>query len=186
MVARGDLGIEVPYYDVPTIQKMLIKKANNVGMPVITATQMLLSMTENERATRAEISDVANAVLDGTDVVMLSEESAVGEDPVNVVDTMSNIISRTEDIYNYNKQNKFDYLDEFDVIQATVVKLADDLNAKGILALTSSGKSAIKMSRYRPKTPILTFTHKKKILNSLTAVWGVKPIGTIKEAHASK
>ena len=186
MVARGDLGIEVPYYDVPTIQKMLIKKANAKGMPVITATQMLLSMTENERATRAEISDVANAVLDGTDVVMLSEESAVGEDPVNVVDTMSNIISKTEDIYNYDKQSKFDYLDEFDVIQATVTKLADDLNAKGILALTSSGKSATKISRYRPKTPIYAFTHKKKVLNSLTAIWGVEPIGTIKEAQASK
>jgi pyruvate kinase len=186
MVARGDLGIEVPYYDVPTIQKMLIKKANIKGMPVITATQMLLSMTENERATRAEISDVANAVLDGTDVVMLSEESAVGEDPVNVVDTMSNIIARTEDIYNYDKQSKFDYLDEFDVIQATVTKLADDLGAKGILALTSSGKSATKISRYRPKTPIYAFTHKKKVLNSLTAIWGVEPIGTIKEAQASK
>src|SRR5690606_30936592 len=99
MVARGDLGIEVPYYDVPTIQKKLIKKANLSCKPVITATQMLLSMTNSERATRAEISDVANAVLDGTDVVMLSEESAIGEDPVNVVDTMSNIISRTEDIY---------------------------------------------------------------------------------------
>mgnify|MGYP005985022985 FL=1 len=186
MVARGDLGIEVPYYDVPTIQKMLIKKANTKGMPVITATQMLLSMTENERATRAEISDVANAVLDGTDVVMLSEESAVGEDPINVVDTMSNIIARTEDIYNYDKQSKFDYLDEFDVIQATVTKLADDLGAKGILALTSSGKSATKISRYRPKTPIYAFTHKKKVLNSLTAIWGVNPIGTIKEAQASK
>jgi len=186
MVARGDLGIEVPYYDVPTIQKMLIKKANTNGMPVITATQMLLSMTQNERATRAEIADVANAVLDGTDVVMLSEESAVGEDPINVVDTMSNIISRTEDIYNYDKQDKFDYLDEYDVIQATVTKLADDLGAKGILALTSSGKSAEKISRYRPKTPIYAFTHKKKILNSLTAIWGVEPIGIIKEAQASK
>ena len=186
MVARGDLGIEVPYYDVPTIQKMLIKKANLKGMPVITATQMLLSMTQNERATRAEISDVANAVLDGTDVVMLSEESAVGEDPINVVDTMHNIIAKTEDIYNYDKQYKFPYLDEFDVIQSTVTKLADDLKANGILALTSSGKSALKMSRYRPKTPIFTFTHKKKVLNSLTAVWGVEPIGTIKEAQASK
>jgi len=186
MVARGDLGIEVPYYDVPTIQKMLIKKANIVGKPVITATQMLLSMTQNERATRAEISDVANAVLDGTDVVMLSEESAVGEDPVNVVDTMSNIIARTEDIYNYDKQSKFDYLDEFDVIQSTVTKLADDLKAKGILALTSSGKSATKISRYRPKTAIYAFTHKKKVLNSLTAVWGVEPIGIIKEGQASK
>ncbi|MGE3592615.1 MAG: pyruvate kinase, partial [Arcobacter sp.] len=186
MVARGDLGIEVPYYDVPTIQKMLIKKANLKGIPVITATQMLLSMTQNERATRAEISDVANAVLDGTDVVMLSEESAVGEDPVNVVDTMHNIIAKTEGIYNYDKQYKFPYLDEFDVIQATVTKLADDLKADGILALTSSGKSATKMSRYRPKTPIFTFTHKKKVLNSLTAIWGVEPIGTIKEAQASK
>jgi pyruvate kinase len=186
MVARGDLGIEVPYYDVPTIQKMLIKKANLKGIPVITATQMLLSMTQNERATRAEISDVANAVLDGTDVVMLSEESAVGEDPVNVVDTMHNIIAKTEGIYNYDKQYKMPYLDEFDVIQATVTKLADDLKANGILALTSSGKSALKMSRYRPRTPIFTFTHKKKVLNSLTAIWGVEPIGTIKEAQASK
>ncbi|MBU0924699.1 pyruvate kinase [bacterium] len=186
MVARGDLGIEVPYYDVPTIQKMLIKKANLKGIPVITATQMLLSMTQNERATRAEISDVANAVLDGTDVVMLSEESAVGEDPINVVDTMHNIIAKTEGIYNYDKQYKFPYLDEFDVIQATVTKLADDLKANGILALTSSGKSALKMSRYRPRTPIFTFTHKKKVLNSLTAIWGVEPIGTIKEAQASK
>ena len=186
MVARGDLGIEVPYYDVPTIQKMLIKKANLVGIPVITATQMLLSMTQNERATRAEISDVANAVLDGTDVVMLSEESAVGEDPINVVDTMHNIIAKTEDIYNFDKQYKFPYLDEFDVIQATVTKLADDLKANGILAITSSGKSALKMSRYRPRTPIFTFTHKKKVLNSLTAIWGVEPIGIIKEAQASK
>lgn len=186
MVARGDLGIEVPYYDVPTIQKMLIKKANLKGIPVITATQMLLSMTENERATRAEISDVANAVLDGTDVVMLSEESAIGENPVNVVETMHNIIAKTEGIYNFEKQNEYPYLDEFDVIQATVTKLADDINADGILAITSSGKSAQKMSRYRPKTPIYTFTHKKKVLNSLTAIWGVEPVETIKEAQASK
>lgn len=185
MVARGDLGIEVPYYDVPTIQKKLIKKANLACKPVITATQMLLSMTNSERATRAEISDVANAVLDGTDVVMLSEESAIGVDPINVVDTMSNIIGTTEGIYNYEKQYKMPYLDQFDVIQATATKLADDINAKGILAVTSSGQSAIKMSRYRPKTNIYAFTHKKKILNALAGVWGVTPVGTIKEAHAS-
>ncbi|RXJ56434.1 pyruvate kinase [Candidatus Marinarcus aquaticus] len=185
MVARGDLGIEVPYYDVPTIQKKLIKKANLACKPVITATQMLLSMTNSERATRAEISDVANAVLDGTDVVMLSEESAIGVDPINVVDTMSNIIGTTEGIYNYEKQYKMPYLDQFDVIQATATKLADDINAKGILAVTSSGQSAIKMSRYRPKTNIYAFTHKKKVLNSLAGVWGVSPIGTIKEGHAS-
>jgi pyruvate kinase len=186
MVARGDLGIEVPYYEVPTIQKRLIKKANEEAKPVITATQMLLSMTHNERATRAEISDVANAVLDGTDVVMLSEESAVGEDPVNVVDTMSNIIAKTEEMYNYVKQYKMEYLDEFDMIQATATKLADDIGAKGILALTSSGQSAFKMSRYRPRTPIYAFTHKKRVLNMLNAAWGVNPVDIIKEGHASK
>jgi pyruvate kinase len=186
MVARGDLGIEVPYYDVPMIQKMLIDKANDAAKPVITATQMLLSMTQNERATRAEISDVANAVLDGTDVVMLSEESAVGIDPVNTVETMSNIIDRTEDIYPYDKQLDFDYLDDFDVIQSTVTKLADDIGAKGILAITSSGKSAIKMSRYRPATPIYAFSHEQETLNMLTAYWGVHPIKKIKEAKATK
>jgi len=186
MVARGDLGIEVPYYDVPTIQKKLIKKANLASKPVITATQMLLSMTNNERATRAEISDVANAVLDGTDAVMLSEESAVGDDPRNVVESMSNIISKTEEIYDYVKQYDMNYLDHFDVIQATATRLADDINAKGILALTSSGKSAIRMSRYRPKTPILTFAHKKSVLNALNMGWGIVPIATIKEAQASK
>ena len=185
MVARGDLGIEIPYYDVPNVQKTLIQKSNKKGIPVITATQMLLSMTNNERATRAEISDVANAVLDGTDIVMLSEESAVGENPINVVSTMSNIILKTEEMYNYDKQEVFDYLDEFDVIQATVTKLADDLKAKGILAITSSGKSAHKISRYRPKTPILTFTHDEKKLNSLNMVWGVQPITKIKKATTS-
>ncbi len=186
MVARGDLGIEVPYYDVPTIQKELIKKANLASKPVITATQMLLSMTHNERATRAEISDVANAVLDGTDAVMLSEESAIGEDPRNVVESMSNIISKTEEIYDHVKQYDMNYLDHFDVIQATATRLADDIDAKGILAVTSSGQSAIRMSRYRPKTPILAFAHEKSVLNSLNMGWGIVPVDTIKEAHASK
>jgi len=186
MVARGDLGIEVPYYEVPTIQKRLIKKANAASIPVITATQMLLSMTEHERATRAEISDVANAVLDGTDVVMLSEESAVGVDPINVVETMSNIITKTEEIYKFDKYNDLEYKDEFDVIYATVTKLADDLNAKGILVLTSTGTSPIKISRFRPKTKIYAFSHKKKVVNSLCGIWGVYPVSVIKEAQASK
>ena len=186
MVARGDLGIEVPYYDVPTIQKTLIKKANKASKPVITATQMLLSMTTNERATRAEISDVANAVLDGTDVVMLSEESAVGNNPVNAVQTMSNIIKKTEEIYNYEKQYKMNYLDTFDVIQATATKLADDIGAVGILSLTSSGTSTIRMSRYRPKTPILAFGHNKKVLPSLCLAWGVTPIARVKEGSTAK
>ena len=186
MVARGDLGIEVPYYEVPTIQKTLIQKANEACMPVITATQMLLSMTHNERATRAEISDVANAVLDGTDVVMLSEESAVGIDPINTVETMSNIIKKTEEIYPYDKHNKLNYHDEFDVIQGTATKLADDLNAKGIISLTSSGKSGMKISRYRPKTPIYMFSHLRRVLNPMCGLWGVQPVAKIKEAGASK
>eukprot|EP01029_Cantina_marsupialis_P022319 TRINITY_DN5440_c0_g1_i1.p1 TRINITY_DN5440_c0_g1~~TRINITY_DN5440_c0_g1_i1.p1 ORF type:complete len:484 (-),score=109.88 TRINITY_DN5440_c0_g1_i1:207-1658(-) len=186
MVARGDLGIEVPYYEVPTIQKRLIKKANEACIPVITATQMLLSMTENERATRAEISDVANAVLDGTDAVMLSEESAVGVDPINTVETMSNIIAKTEEIYPYDKHDKLAYNDEFDVIQATATRLADDIGAKGIIALTSSGLSGMKISRYRPKTNIYMFSHKRRVLNPMCALWGVKPISKIKEAGASR
>lgn len=186
MVARGDLGIEVPYYDVPTIQKMLIKKANEACIPVITATQMLLSMTENERATRAEISDVANAVLDGTDAVMLSEESAVGIDPINTVETMSNIIAKIENIYPYNKHDSLAYNDKFDVIQSTITTLADDLGAKGIISLTSSGTSGRKVSRYRPKTNIYMFAHERKVLNSMCALWGVEPIAKIKKAGASR
>ncbi|XOB61818.1 pyruvate kinase [Campylobacterota bacterium DY0563] len=186
MVARGDLGIEVPYYEVPTIQKRLIKKANEACIPVITATQMLLSMTHNERATRAEISDVANAVLDGTDAVMLSEESAVGVDPINTVETMANIIAKTEEIYPYDKHDKLSYHDQFDVIQATATKLADDMGAKGIIALTSSGLSGMKISRYRPRTNIYMFSHKRRVLNPMCALWGVEPIAKIKEAGASR
>jgi len=186
MVARGDLGIEIPYYDVPIVQKQLIKKANAASKPVITATQMLLSMTQNERATRAEISDVANAVLDGTDVVMLSEESAIGQNPQNVVETMSNIISKTEEIYNYEKQYNMKYLDKHDVMQATTAKLADDISAHAIIALTSSGQSAIRISRYRPKTPIYAFTHEDEVLNPLTIAWGVNPMGLVRKDGITK
>jgi pyruvate kinase len=186
MVARGDLGIEVPYYDVPTIQKTLIKKANALSKPVITATQMLLSMTTNERATRAEISDVANAVLDGTDVVMLSEESAVGNNPTNAVQTMANIIKKTEEIYHFDQQYELDYLDTADVIQATATKLADDVDAVGILSITSTGASPRRLSRYRPRTPIYAFTHDNKQLSPLCISWGVTPIGKVKEGNASK
>ena len=186
MVARGDLGIEVPYYEVPTIQKSLIKKANESAIPIITATQMLLSMTTSERATRAEVSDVANAVLDGTDIVMLSEESAIGENPSNVVETMSNIITQAESIYKFRKQDTLKLRDNFDIIQASVVNLADKLNVDAILSLTSSGDSAIKMSRFRPKTKILAFSHTKKTLARLTSIWGVRPIAKLETQMASK
>ncbi len=179
MVARGDLGIEVPYSKVPTIQKKIIKMANSASKPVITATQMLLSMTDHDMATRAEISDVANAVLDGTDAVMLSEESAVGINPVNVVEVMSNTIRETEKIYSYNKFGKFEYLDDTDIVTASVAKLARNLNTKAILSLTSSGKSAKKLARYRIKSDIFAITHDERVARSLTICWGIKPIMSI-------
>ncbi len=174
MVARGDLGIEVPYYRVPTIQKMLIEKANEHSKPVITATQMLLSMTEKESATRAEISDVANAVLDGTDAVMLSEESAVGHNPVLVVETMVNTIQAIEEIYPFGKFD-FGYDDAMDVVNESAVRLGDSLNAEGIIAMTTSGQSAKKLSRYRPRMTIYAATHEERIARLLTMVWGVVP-----------
>ncbi|MDD5053351.1 MAG: pyruvate kinase [Sulfuricurvum sp.] len=174
MVARGDLGIEVPYYRVPTIQKMLIDKANEHSKPVITATQMLLSMTEKDSATRAEISDVANAVLDGTDVVMLSEESAIGHNPVLVVETMVNTIQAIEEIYPFGKFD-FGYDDSMDVVNESAVRLGDSLNAEGIIAMTTSGQSAKKLSRYRPKMTIYAATHEERVARLLTMVWGVVP-----------
>ncbi|MDD2828556.1 MAG: pyruvate kinase [Sulfuricurvum sp.] len=175
MVARGDLGIEVPYHEVPIIQKMLIRKANEYSKPVITATQMLLSMTEKESATRAEISDVANAVLDGTDAVMLSEESAVGHNPVLVVETMVNTIQSIEKIYPFDKFSEFQYYDTMDTINESAVRLGDALHAAGIIAMTTSGSSAKKLSRYRPKMTIYAATHDDHIARVLTLVWGVVP-----------
>ncbi|EQB3227304.1 TPA: pyruvate kinase [Campylobacter jejuni] len=175
MVARGDLGIEVPYYKVPNIQKEIIQKANNASKPVITATQMLFSLAKSKTATRAEISDVANAVLDGTDAVMLSEESAVGIDPANAVGIMCQTIIETEKRYPYNKFNDFNDLDNTDKIMRSSAHLATDLNADAIFSLTSSGKSAIKIARYRPNIEIIAVGHSEKTLNSLSIVWGVNP-----------
>ena len=183
MVARGDLGIEVPYYKVPSIQKQIIRKANAASKPVITATQMLLSMAQNETATRAEISDVANAVLDGTDAVMLSEESAVGKNPVNVVETMTNTIKETESVYPFNKFEKFEFLDETDIISSSTARLADQLNVKAIISLTSSGKSAKKLARYRTKVDIFAVTHDEKTARSLTIAWGVEPVMTVEKEN---
>jgi len=187
MVARGDLGIEVPYYRVPTLQKEIIKKCNEKSKPVITATQMLLSMTEKEIATRAEISDVANAVLDGTDAVMLSEESAVGNSPVNAVETMVNTIIEIEKIYPYKKYKNVKFHDDTDTITYSTTRLAENLEAKAIFALTSSGQSAKKMARYRPQVAIWAVTHNEKTNRLLTIVWGVVPIMSVKnKKHSEK
>ena len=181
MVARGDLGIEVPFYEVPAMQKMLIRKANEASKPVITATQMLLSMIENDRATRAEISDVANAVLDGTDAVMLSEESAVGHNPVLVVQTMVQAIQGAEKIYPYNKCDTFKVLDVTDSINQAAVKLCEEVDAWGIIGLTSSGSSARKIARYRPRRDIYAVVHNIKVARFLTISWGVVPAFYVEE-----
>ena len=175
MVARGDLGIEVPYYKVPTIQKLIIKKANEASKPVITATQMMLSMAEHETATRAEISDVANAVLDGTDAVMLSEESAIGKNPVAVVQAMRNTIVQTQQIYPFNKFDKFERYDDIDVVAASSARLAVQLDVDSIVSITSSGKSVLKMARYRANKDIVAITHDEETAHQLTLAWGVTP-----------
>ena len=175
MVARGDLGIEIPYYRVPEVQKMLIRKANEASKPVITATQMLLSMTHAERATRAEISDVANAVLDGSDCLMLSEESAIGEYPVEAVETMAATIREAEEVYPYFRIHHFPYNDEMDVIDESAVNLLQNIDAAALLAITTSGQSARKLSRYRPRQPILAVTHDPVVARQLTLVCGVVP-----------
>ncbi|MEA1916160.1 MAG: pyruvate kinase [Campylobacterota bacterium] len=181
MVARGDLGIEVPFYRVPSIQKMLIKKANEASIPVITATQMLLSMTKNEVATRAEISDVANAVLDGTDAVMLSEESAVGHNPVLVVQTMSETIKEIEKSYSFDKMNTFKTKSQEDLIDESCAHLASALDVNAILTLTTSGLSAKKISHFRPSSPIYSITHNYKVARALTLCWGVVPTFVIEK-----
>ncbi len=181
MVARGDLGIEVPFYEVPKLQKSLIKKANAQSKPVITATQMMLSMTQNDSATRAEISDVANAVLDGTDAVMLSEESAVGHNPVLVVETMFKTIAETEKIYPYGRFERYSNFDTMDTIDEAVVRMAQNLEADAILTLTSSGQSAKKIARYRPNCAIHAITHSKSIASKLSIVWGVLPAYLVKK-----
>jgi pyruvate kinase len=181
MVARGDLGIEVPYYEVPNIQKMLIYKANAAAKPVITATQMLLSMTKSERATRAEISDIANAVLDGTDAVMLSEESAVGSNPALAVKTMFETIRETEKSYPFFRFKDFERGDVTDAIDESAVRLSRDLNAEGILTLSASGASARKLARYRPLTPIYAITHSERVRRQLTLSWGIVPVFSLGE-----
>jgi pyruvate kinase len=180
MVARGDLGIEVPFFEVPSIQKMLIRKANEASKPVITATQMLLSMTEKDRATRAEISDIANAVLDGTDAVMLSEESAVGHNPTLAVKTMVQAIQGAEKVYPFNKY-LFSIDDVTDSINEAAVRLCEDVDAWGMIAMTASGASVRKISRFRPRRDIYAVTHNINVSRSLTICWGVVPAFLVKE-----
>lgn len=180
MVARGDLGVEIPAEDVPMIQKTLIDKCNKVGKPVITATQMLESMTHNPRPTRAEASDVANAILDGTDAIMLSGESAAGNYPVEAVQTMNRIARRVEAAFPYEnyikKHNDAETKTVTDGISHAVCSISSELGASAILTATASGHTARMISKYRPKAPIVAVTPYPKVERKMALVWGVHPL----------
>lgn len=178
MVARGDLGVEVPYQNVPLIQKMLIKKCFHFAKPIIVATQMLESMITNISPTRAEVNDVANAVLDGADAVMLSGETSVGKFPVQVIKTMANIVKEMETFDGiYNKEvmpdkNQARFIS--DSICFNACRLAQRVEADAIIAMSYSGYTAYKLASQRPKSQIYIFTSNKQILTQLNLVWGVK------------
>jgi pyruvate kinase len=174
MVARGDLGVEVPIEKVPAAQKRIIKAANLAGRPVITATQMLVSMVQNPIPTRAEVTDVANAVLDGTDAVMLSEETAIGRDPAGVVDTMRRVLVETEPLLPQHQGPG--HTGNPNALAYAAAKLAEDLNAAAIVAPTRTGISAQRLSAYRPRRPILAYSRVPETTRRLALVWGVTPI----------
>lgn len=179
MVARGDLGVEVPAEDVPVLQKRLISLSNSFGLPVITATQMLDSMVSNPRATRAEISDVANAILDGTDAVMLSNETAVGDHPVEAVATMARIARRIEQEQTQSRNPAEDkgHREQIpNAISQAVGQIAGQLKATAIMTLTKSGATARNVSKFRPTTPILAVTPQVDVARRLQLVWGVRPL----------
>lgn len=177
MVARGDLGVELPAEEVPFYQKMLIDIANQRKKIVITATQMLESMTEHSRPTRAEASDVANAVLDGTDALMLSAETASGKYPVESVKTMSSIISFTEENFSDKIVTPFKVSKYFpEAIASGAVRVAQDIEAKAIVVFTHSGFSALLISKLRPFMPVVAFTPDEKVYRRLSLLWAVIPM----------
>lgn len=177
MIARGDLGVEAPLQAVPLAQKRIIRQANIAGKPVITATQMLKSMVENPRPTRAEVTDVANAVLDGTDAVMLSEETAVGHYPVESVSMIAKIAEQVEQSREFidlmkNRTLKAERV-VADSVSHAACNMADELEAAAIITPTFSGRTARMISRYRPRQPILAICSSESVLRRLSLVWGV-------------
>lgn len=179
MVARGDMGVEIPLEDVPVIQKMIIKKVYQAGKFVITATQMLDSMISHPRPTRAEATDVANAIYDGTSAIMLSGETAAGQYPVEAVDTMSRIAIRTEQDINYitrlKEREGAQTPSITDAISHSACRMGDDLEATAIVTVTKSGRTAHSVSKFRPNTPILAGCMSEKVCRQLNLCWGVYP-----------
>ena len=182
MVARGDLGVEIPLENVPLVQKNIIKKCNFVGKPVITATQMLISMMSNPRPSRAEVTDVANAILDGTDAIMLSEETAVGNYPLEAVETMNKIALRIEKAIDYEKILSERSISvkptNADAISHATCQVSLDLKVKAIVTFTFSGSTARMVSRYRPPVPIIAASTQDSTVKKLTLSWGVYPFKT--------
>lgn len=180
MVARGDMGVEIPFEDVPVIQKMIIKKANNAGKVVITATQMLDSMMKHPRPTRAEATDVANAVYDGTSAIMLSGETAAGDYPVEAVKTMARIATRTEEDINYasrlRQRAAMTKPDITDAISHATCTMAIDLDASAIITVTKSGRTAQMVSKFRPSCQIIGGCLTEKVARQLNLCWGVTPL----------
>jgi len=179
MVARGDLGVECPLEDVPMIQKRIIRKCHEAGVPVITATEMLDSMVHERRPTRAEASDVANAVLDGTDAVMLSGETAIGDHPVRVVETMDRIVRDVEGSpeYDENREQRVPTADETrtDALARSARFLARDIDATTIVAASESGYTALKAAKFRPSIPIVASTPSETVRRRLALSWGIIP-----------
>ena len=179
MVARGDLGVEIPAEELPYLQKMMIQKCNDQFKTVITATQMLDSMMRNPRPTRAEVPDVANAVYDGTDAIMLSGETAAGKYPVEAVKIMATIAKRTEETLNYDnllEKNSRNNETVTDAISHATCTTAVNLNASAIITSTSSGHTARMVSKCRPKCPIIATTNDEKVMRRLALTWGVYPV----------
>ena len=183
MVARGDLGVEVPTEEMPIIQKDMIRKCNELGKPVITATQMLDSMIRNPRPTRAEVTDVANAIYDGTDAIMLSGETAAGKYPVEAVKTMATIAKRAEETMR-NRRDKINKSKNVtDAISYATCTTAMDLEAKAILSSTASGHTARMVSKFRPDCPIVATTSNESVRRQLALTWGVLPLMREKSAN---
>ena len=180
MVARGDLGVEIDAEEVPLVQKDIINKCNKVGEPVITATQMLDSMIRNPRPTRAEVSDVATAIFEGSDAIMLSGETAAGKYPVDAVKTMANIAKKIENSLNYEEifKTKSDISDNTitNAISVATCQTTLALEASAILTATASGYTAREVSKFRPKVPIIAATHSDKVMRKMSLVWGAIPI----------
>jgi pyruvate kinase len=180
MVARGDLGVEVPAEDVPLIQKEIIRKCNAAGKPVIVATQMLDSMERNPRPTRAEVSDVGNAILDGTDAIMLSGETASGDYPVEAVSTMNRIAQRIESSLEYKElyvERGLHHLkSRTRAIAHATVQMAYELDVPAIITPTETGYTTKVVSKYRPKAAIVAYTPSEKALRQLNLRWGVYPV----------